>query len=148
MWWHVLVGVAAAVVLTWLLLAVALAVVRPRGGGLTETLRLLPDLLRLVTRLARDRTLPRGVRVRLWLLAAYLASPVDLIPDFIPVLGYADDAIVVAAVMRSVARRAGPDALARHWPGTPDGLEAVRRLLRVPAMDPPETPATQSGDGD
>ncbi|WP_327434808.1 YkvA family protein [Streptomyces sp. NBC_01236] len=58
---------------------------------------------------------------------------VDLVPDFIPVLGYADDAIVVAAVLRSVVRHAGPDALARHWPGTPDGLAAVRRLAGLPA---------------
>ena len=57
--------------------------------------------------------------MRLWLLLGYLALPIDLVPDFIPVLGYADDAIVVALVLRSVVRRAGPDAIERHWPGTP-----------------------------
>ncbi|PWI10208.1 hypothetical protein DIZ27_14200, partial [Streptomyces sp. NWU339] len=102
-----------------------------------EAIRLLPDLLRLIPRLARDRTLPRGVRVRLWLLLAYLAMPIDLVPDFIPVLGYADDAIVVAAVLRSVVRHAGADALARHWPGTDDGLIAVRRLTGLPATSNP-----------
>lgn len=71
-------------------------------------MRLLPDILRLIPRLARDQALPRGVRVRLWLLLLYLASPIDLIPDFIPVLGYADAAIIVAATLRSVARHAGP----------------------------------------
>jgi uncharacterized membrane protein YkvA (DUF1232 family) len=90
------------------------------------------DLVRLVRRLAADRTLPRGVRVRLWLLAVYLASPIDLIPDFLPVIGYADDALIAAAVLRSVVRRAGPDALQRHWPGTPEGLEKVRRLTGLP----------------
>jgi uncharacterized membrane protein YkvA (DUF1232 family) len=65
------------------------------------------------------------------LLLAYLALPIDLIPDFIPVLGYADDAVIVALVLRSVTRRAGPDALAEHWPGTPDGLAALRRLCRL-----------------
>jgi hypothetical protein len=55
-------------------------------------MRLLPDLLRLLRRLATDRALPRGVRIRLALLMAYLAIPIDVIPDFIPVLGYADDA--------------------------------------------------------
>lgn len=75
--------------------------------------------------------LPRGVRLRLWLLLAYLAMPIDLVPDFIPVLGYADDAILVAVVLRSVIRRAGPDAVARHWPGDEKGLEAVRRLTRT-----------------
>jgi uncharacterized membrane protein YkvA (DUF1232 family) len=68
------------------------------------------------------------VRVRLWLLLGYLAMPIDLVPDVIPVIGYADDAIVVALVLRSVVRRAGPDAVVRHWPGTPDGLAAVQRL--------------------
>lgn len=54
--------------------------------------------------------------------------PIDLVPDFVPVLGYADDAVIVAVVLRSVTRRAGSDALERHWPGTPAGLAAVRRL--------------------
>ena len=71
--------------------------------------------------------------LRLWLLLAYLALPIDLVPDFIPMLGYADDAIVVAIVLRSVVRRAGADALTRHWPGTRDGLTALRRLARLPA---------------
>jgi uncharacterized membrane protein YkvA (DUF1232 family) len=88
-------------------------------------------VVRLLRRLAADSTLPRGVRIRLWLLLAYLAMPFDLVPDAIPVLGYADDAIVVAVGLRSVTRRAGPAALERHWPGTPDGLAAVRRLARI-----------------
>jgi len=85
---------------------VGLIVVRPRGGLLREALRLLPDVLRLIRRLVADKTLPRGIRIRLALLLAYLAIPVDLIPDFVPVLGYADDAIIVTAVLRSVVRRA------------------------------------------
>jgi uncharacterized membrane protein YkvA (DUF1232 family) len=94
-------------------------------------LRLSPDLLRLLKRLAGDADLPRGVRVRLWLLLAYLAVPIDLIPDFVPVVGYADDAIIVALALRSVARRAGPPALHRHWPGSPAGLAAVLRAAGV-----------------
>lgn len=74
-----------------------------------------------------------GGAALLWLLVAYLALPIDLVPDFIPVLGYADDAIVVALVLRSVVRGAGPQALERHWPGTQDGLAAVRRLAGLPA---------------
>ncbi|BCJ28531.1 YkvA family protein [Actinocatenispora sera] len=134
MWTDVLVAAAGAVgglVVLWLILVAFLAVARPAGGLLGEMMRILPDLLRLVTRLARDPSLPRGVRVRLWLLLGYLALPIDLIPDFVPVLGYADDAIVVAIVLRSTIRRAGPDAIARHWPGTPDGLAAVHRLTRT-----------------
>ncbi|MER5643032.1 YkvA family protein [Streptosporangium sp. NPDC002524] len=127
--WRMVAGVAGGLLLLWLALAAFLVVARPRGTALSETLRLLPDLLRLVARLARDGSLPRGVRVRLWLLLGYLALPIDLIPDVIPVLGYADDAIIVAFVLRSVVRRAGPEALAGHWPGTPEGLAVVRRLV-------------------
>jgi len=70
--------------------------------------------------------------VRLVLLLGYLASPVDLVPDFIPVIGYADDAVIVALVLRSVTRRAGPEALARHWPGSPEGLALIGRLAGLP----------------
>jgi uncharacterized membrane protein YkvA (DUF1232 family) len=127
-WLDALISVLAALLLIWLALAVTLLIVRPRGGLLREALRLLPDVLRLLRRLAADRTLPRGVRVRLALLLAYLALPFDPIPDFIPVLGYADDAIIVTAVLRSVVRVAGLDAVRAHWPGTDDGFAAITRL--------------------
>ncbi|WP_336216294.1 YkvA family protein [Nonomuraea sp. LPB2021202275-12-8] len=123
-----LIGIALALTAGWLALVVTLVVVRPRGGLLREALRLLPDVLRLVRRLAADPALPRGVRVRLALLLGYLAFPIDLVPDFIPVLGYADDAIIVVAVLRSVVRRAGPEAVRRHWPGTDDGFAVLSRL--------------------
>jgi uncharacterized membrane protein YkvA (DUF1232 family) len=131
-WAWALVGVVGGVVLLWLALVAALWATRPDELRLRELLRLLPDVVRLVRRLAADPTLPRGVRVRLWLLLGYLALPFDLVPDMIPLLGWADDAIVVALVLRSVVRRAGPDALVRHWPGSPEGLAAVRRLARLP----------------
>ncbi len=131
-WAWSLVGVLAGVLLLWLIVMAVLWVTRPDDLPLRELLRLLPDVLRLVRRLAADGTLPRGVRLRLWLLLAYLALPIDLVPDFIPVLGHADDAIVVSLVLRSVVRRAGPEALARHWPGTADGLTALRRVARLP----------------
>jgi len=132
-WWPVVVGAAAGVLLLWMALIVALWFVRPDELRIRDALRLLPDLVRLLRRLAGDRTLPRGVRIRLWLLLAYLAMPFDLVPDFIPVIGYADDAVIVAFALRSVTHRAGPAALDRHWPGSPDGLAAVRRLAGLPA---------------
>jgi uncharacterized membrane protein YkvA (DUF1232 family) len=130
-WWTALIGLAAGLAFVWLALLVGLWVGRPDQLSIRDALRLLPDVVRLLRRLAGDSTLPRGVRLRLWLLLAYLAMPFDLVPDFIPVLGYADDAIIVAVALRSVTRRAGPAALERHWPGTPDGLAAVRRLARI-----------------
>ncbi|NOP99516.1 DUF1232 domain-containing protein [Mycolicibacterium fortuitum] len=128
-WWgDALLGLGAALLLSWLALVIALLIARPRGNLLKEALRLLPDLLRLIRRLAADKSLPRGVRIRLALLAIYLALPIDLIPDFIPVLGYADDAIIVTVVLRSVVRHAGLDAVRAHWPGTDDGFDVVVRL--------------------
>ena len=130
-WGDLLIGLAAALVVAWLVLIVALVLVRPRGGLLREALRLLPDVLRLIRRLAADPTLPRGVRIRLGLLLVYLAMPIDLIPDFIPVLGHADDAIIVTAVLRGVVRRAGLEAVRAHWPGTDDGFAAAARLAGI-----------------
>jgi uncharacterized membrane protein YkvA (DUF1232 family) len=135
MGWDILIGILIAVAAGWLLLIVALVLVRPKGSLLAEALRILPDLLRLLRRLAADRALPTGIRVRLGLLLAYLAVPIDLIPDFIPILGYADDAIIVTFVLRGVVRRAGLDAVRRHWPGSQDGFAALCRLTGI-AGDP------------
>jgi uncharacterized membrane protein YkvA (DUF1232 family) len=66
-------------------------------------------------------------------LLGYLVCPIDFIPDFVPVIGYADDAIIVTVVLRSVVRAAGTDALARHWPGSPDGLAALARAAGLAA---------------
>lgn len=135
-WAEVLVGAALCLVLVWVALIVALAALRPSRGVLREAPRLLPDALRLLRRLLADRELPRGVRWRAGLVLGYLALPIDLVPDFIPVLGHADDAIVVTLVLRSLARRAGAAAVRRHWPGTDDGFAALCRLTGM--REPPE----------
>jgi uncharacterized membrane protein YkvA (DUF1232 family) len=132
-WWSWSIAVGGGVVLIWLALLIALWLGRPDEIRARDALRLLPDVVRLLRRLAGDQTLPRGVRIRLWLLLGYLLMPVDLVPDFIPVIGYADDAVIVAVALRSVTRRAGPEALDRHWPGSPAGLAAVRRLAGLTA---------------
>jgi len=129
--WVGIAGVCVASLLViWLAMLAILWRAKPDELTVRDAARLVPDLLRLVKRLAGDRSLPRGVRVRLVLLLAYLAMPIDLVPDFIPVLGYADDIVIVALVLRSVVRAAGPEALERHWPGTPEGLQVVRTLCR------------------
>jgi uncharacterized membrane protein YkvA (DUF1232 family) len=130
-WWSIALGGAGGLVLIWAVLVAALWLTKPGEYDVKEALRLLPDVLRLIKRLAADPQTPRGVRVRLALLLVYLALPIDLIPDFVPVLGYADDAIIVALVLRSATRRAGADSLAKHWPGTPEGLASLKRLCRL-----------------
>lgn len=130
-WWQLALGVVGGLVVLWLLLVLFLWIEQrrhPATASLRDLLRLAPDVARLLTRLAGDRTVSIGVCICLGALLVYLLSPIDLIPDFIPVLGYADDAIVVAIALRFAVRRAGPEAIRRHWPGTPEGLAAVFRL--------------------
>jgi uncharacterized membrane protein YkvA (DUF1232 family) len=136
-WLGSVVAVVGGLLLLWAALMALLWRMRPPELTVREALRLLPDLLRLVRRLAADRSLPLGVRVRLWLLLGYLLSPVDLVPDVVPVLGYADDVVVVALALRSVVRLAGADVLHRSWPGGPAGLAVVLRLAGLtPGLGP------------
>src|SRR3954449_11089012 len=131
---RIVVAIAISLTVTRLDFVIHLALLRPRHLDLRQRLKIVPDIVRLLRSLAGDQSLPRGVRRRLGALLFYLALPIDLIPDFIPVLGYADEVIVVALVLRSVVRKAGPDALELHWQGTDDGLDLVRRLAGLDAQ--------------
>ena len=93
-WWMIAVSLVAAVAVIWLILAVALLLAKPKGVGMRDVLRLLPDLVRLVEHLATDPEMPRRIRIALALVLAFMASPIDVIPDFIPVIGMADDVIL------------------------------------------------------
>lgn len=93
-----------------------------------ELARIVPDLGRLFLSLARDRRVHPLRRLALIVLGAYLASPIDLIPDFIPVIGQLDDAAIAAVVLRGVVRSAGPEVVAEHWPGSSRSLDVVLRL--------------------
>lgn len=130
-WWLIPVGLIIAIGIIWLALAVTLWITKPDDVGIADVMRLLPDVLRLLKRLAVDPAVPRRVRVALFALLAFIASPIDLIPDFVPVIGFADDVIITALVLRWVTRTAGPETLAARWPGTPDGLAALRRLCGI-----------------
>ncbi|ASD24264.1 hypothetical protein B7495_18475 (plasmid) [Cryobacterium sp. LW097] len=130
-WWQILLSIVLGLVLIWLILVLLLWFEQrkhPARASLLDLLRLAPDVARLLKRLTSDRTVPVGVRIWLAVLLVYLLSLIDLIPDFIPVLGYADDALVVAIALRFATRRAGSAAIEQHWPGTPAGLQAVLRL--------------------
>jgi uncharacterized membrane protein YkvA (DUF1232 family) len=127
-------GVIVAVVMLWLVLLVCFAILRPPGATLRDAARIVPDAIRLVHRLARDPDLGRGGRIRLLLLLGYLAIPIDLVPDFIPILGYADDAVVIGIILRSVIRRAGPEIVRHHWPGSDEGLTLLAQLCRIPSL--------------
>src|SRR5688500_17380332 len=93
--------------------------------------RLLPDLLALFTGLMRDRRVPRSTKVLLTLALAWIASPLDLIPEFIPVVGAIDDALIAGLVLRRVVKRAGRDVVTEHWRGEPETLDLIFRLVRI-----------------
>jgi uncharacterized membrane protein YkvA (DUF1232 family) len=131
-WLITLIGVLAGIALLWVALVAVLLIENRRHGDATragELVRLIPDVIRLVRRLCADPTVPQGTRLLLAALLVYPLLPIDLVPDFLPVIGSADDAIATALVLRFAARHAGAEAVTRHWPGTKQGLRALRRLL-------------------
>ena len=126
-------GAIAAFVLglvaVWAGLLVLLWLVRPRDVALRELVGVVPDLLRLVRDLLGDRTVPRGVRLALAGLLAWLISPIDLVPEFVPILGPLDDVIVAVLVLRYVRRRLGEEALHARWRGSEASFTLLARLL-------------------
>jgi uncharacterized membrane protein YkvA (DUF1232 family) len=121
-----LVAAACSLVLYGLLIVVL--VVAGRRTAAQAIAGFIPDCVVLVRRLMADPRVPRKRRVLLWALIGYLALPFDLVPDFIPVAGQLDDAIVVALVLRAVLRGGGPALVREHWPGPEGSLALVLRL--------------------
>ena len=124
--------VAALVAVALYALFVAGLALAGRGPEARALARLVPDCLVLARGLLGDRDVPARCKVALGLLVVYLASPIDLVPDFLPVIGVLDDAIVVALVLRWIVREAGAERVRRHWRGTPRGLELVLRVAYRP----------------
>jgi uncharacterized membrane protein YkvA (DUF1232 family) len=119
------------VVIAWLVLAAVLWLHRPARDLAVPVLRLLPDIARLVRDLLRADTTPRATKVVLVVLLLYLLSPVDLVPEFVPVIGSLDDLIISAIVLRWAGRRVGPERLRDLWSGSPAGFELLRRFLGI-----------------
>lgn len=134
--WHwVLVAAGAALVLyatlvLWLVLAGRRQDARALAG-------FVPDCVVLFRRLLGDERVSRRSRLLVGALIVYLALPFDLVPDFIPIAGQLDDAIIVAFVLRTVLRRSGPDLLREHWPGPAASLDLLARLAFGRARHPP-----------
>jgi uncharacterized membrane protein YkvA (DUF1232 family) len=122
-------GILLGLLGAWALLVVVLWVFRPKDVGARDLVRVVPDVLRLVRDLLADDTMAVGVRISLVILLAWLVSPVDLIPEFIPVLGPLDDVVVAVIVLRYVRRRMGGDDLRRRWRGSPEGFELLTGIL-------------------
>ncbi len=125
-WSWLILGVAI-IALVYALFIAWLAV-----SGRRESMRavagLVPDFIVLFRRLLGDRRVPRRSKLLLLAVIPYLAMPFDLVPDFVPVAGYLDDAVIVAFVLRWVLRGTGPDLIREHWPGPESSLGMVLRL--------------------
>lgn len=96
--------------------------------------RFVPDCIVLFRRLLSDPRVSHRRKLLLLALVAYLSMPFDLVPDFIPIAGQLDDAILVALVLRTLLRAAGTDLVREHWPGPEESLNTVLRLAGRPAQ--------------
>jgi uncharacterized membrane protein YkvA (DUF1232 family) len=129
-WWAwLLVGVA--VLLVVYAACVGALVLAGRRSDARAFATFVPDCIVLVTRLAHDPRVPWRRKLLLLALVGYLALPIDLIPDFIPVAGQLDDAIIVALVLRRIVRRSGEDLIRELWPGPEQSLALIVRLGRT-----------------
>ena len=122
----ILIGVGATLVLY--LGVVVWLVIFGRREEAYAIVRFIPDCVILFRRLLGDKRVPRNKRLLLVAVIAYLASPIDLIPDFVPIAGQLDDALIVALVLRSVLKSAGPQIVRDHWSGPPETLGVILRM--------------------
>lgn len=127
--WGWLAGVVAGLLVVWAAFVALLWFLKPRDARLGDLVRVVPDILRLVRSVISDRTAPTGARVALVGLLAWLLNPIDIVPEFIPVLGPLDDVVVAVLVLRYVRNRLGEDGFRRRWPGTDEGYALLARVL-------------------
>ncbi|MCI0347058.1 MAG: DUF1232 domain-containing protein [Chloroflexi bacterium] len=123
------VGIVVALVAIWVAFLVIFWLARPRGVATRDVLAVIPDLVRLLRDVATDRSAPIFVRLVLVGLLAWILSPIDLIPEVIPVLGPIDDIVVAVVALRYVRRRLGAESLRRRWRGSDAGFELLLRVI-------------------
>ena len=126
---YLILGIVVGIVLLWALILVLLLLFRPEGVPLRELIRVVPDVMRLLGSIIGDRSTPLDVRAVLVLLLVWIISPIDLIPEFIPVLGPLDDVVVAAVALRYARRRLGIGGLRRRWAGSDEGFALLVRMV-------------------
>jgi uncharacterized membrane protein YkvA (DUF1232 family) len=126
--WLLIAGLVVVVV--WLV-AVVVLVFLGRRTLARELTTLLPNLARLFRGLLGDERVPRSSKALLVLGGLWLASPIDLLPEFLPGIGAIDDAVVAGLVLRHVVKRAGPDVVRDHWRGDPRTITVLLRAARA-----------------
>jgi uncharacterized membrane protein YkvA (DUF1232 family) len=125
----VVIEIVLAVVALWLVLIALFWLLRPKGVALLELVRLIPDVVRLLRGIVGDRTVVLDVRVVVVLLTIWILSPIDLIPEFIPVLGPFDDVVVAIIALRYIRRRVGSEQLRVRWRGTDEGFDLLSAVM-------------------
>lgn len=115
----------------WLVVVAILWLHRPSRDLALPAVRMLPDVLRLIRRLLVDPATPRSVKVALGFLAVWIASPIDLIPEFLPGIGPLDDIVAAAVILGWAGRRLGRHRLESAWTGSPESFDILARLLRL-----------------
>ena len=128
-WWEWLL-ISLGVILAVYAAFLAWLMIRGRHEDARALATFIPDCIVLVTRLARDPRVPRRRKLFLIALVGYLALPFDLVPDFIPVAGQLDDAIIVALVLRDFVKAGGESMIRELWPGPEQSLSLILRLAR------------------
>lgn len=124
------VGIVVGLAILWAaLLLLLFFLFRPRGVPARQIIGVIPDLVRLLRSIVTDSSTPLDVRLALLGLLAWILSPIDLIPEFIPVLGPLDDIVVAIVALRYVRRRLGVEHLRARWPGSPDGFALLIRVI-------------------
>ena len=126
----------AVTVAVWLLVVIVLMAIGRRTQA-REMAVLLPNLVLLFRGLLHDPRVTRGSRAWIWFALVWCISPIDLIPEFIPVAGPLDDVIVAALVLRHVLRRTDREVVDAHWRGEPSTLDAIITAGR-PTANPPD----------
>ena len=126
---RIVIGMVGGLIALWALIIALLWLFRPRGVGLREALAIVPDLLRLIRSLIADGTTPLDVRAVLVAMLIWIVSPIDLIPEFIPVIGPLDDVAVAVLALRYTRRRLGIERLRSRWTGSSAGFELLVRAI-------------------
>ena len=112
----------------WIVVAIVLVIVG-RVLLARELALLLPNLVRMFGGLLRDPRVPLRAKIVVGIASLWLASPIDLIPDFVPIAGQLDDAIVAALALRFILRTTDGAVVRQHWHGDPATLERVLRMV-------------------
>jgi uncharacterized membrane protein YkvA (DUF1232 family) len=120
-----LIGIGIALVI-WLAAVIALVAFGRRSQA-RELAKLIPNLLMLFRGLLRDPRVPRSGKLWVAFALVWIASPIDLIPEFIPIAGPLDDAIVAALVLRHLLRSTSQEVLSEHWHWDPTTLRTIAR---------------------